>query len=126
MDEFHIGGAPAAVSLFDQLSIQPDSVVLDVGCGLGGPARVCSKGHGCRVLGVDLTAEYVAAGNALSAWPSVALHHQVSLVVGNATDLQSVGFKDNTLDAGYMLHVGMVRAQLSIVRDVRSNFIDFF
>jgi SAM-dependent methyltransferase len=109
VDEFHIGGVPAALALFNQLNLQYGHAVLDVGCGLGGPARLCAAARGCFVTGVDLTPEYVAAGNLLSAWPAVALQDQVSLVVGDATDLAASGISEDFFDAGYMLHVGMVK-----------------
>ena len=77
VDEFHIGGVPAALSLFDQLDLESGDLVVDIGCGLGGPARVLAAERGCRVLGIDLTPEYISAGNALSSWPSVSMHHKV-------------------------------------------------
>ena len=108
VDEFHIGGAPAALALFKQLNIQSQHAVLDVGCGLGGPARVCAVEHGCRVNGVDITPEYVSAGNTLSSWPGVALQDRVLLIVGDMTTGSATGVSDGAFDAGYMIHVGMV------------------
>ena len=34
VDEFHIGGVPAALSLFDQLDLESGDLVVDIGCGL--------------------------------------------------------------------------------------------
>jgi len=110
VDEFHIGGVPAALLLFKQLNIQPGHTVLDVGCGLGGPARVCATEHDCRVTGVDITPEYVSTGNTLSSWPSVALQDRVSLVVGDMANVVSPSVSEGAFDAGYMIHVGMVKS----------------
>ena len=39
VDEFHIGGRAATAELARQLTLSAGDWVLDVGCGLGGPAR---------------------------------------------------------------------------------------
>ena len=38
--------------------IAADDVVLDVGCGIGGPARTLATHFGCQVVGVDVAADY--------------------------------------------------------------------
>jgi cyclopropane fatty-acyl-phospholipid synthase-like methyltransferase len=40
--------------------------LLDIGCGIGGPARWIAAKYGCRVTGVDLTAEFCAAARELN------------------------------------------------------------
>lgn len=102
VDEFHIGGRTATKEFIDQLALSAEMQVLDIGCGLGGPARFVASRHGCKVAGLDLTAEYVETGNALCAW--VGLSRLVSLQQGSAL---AVPFADGTFDAAYMLHVGM-------------------
>ena len=59
VDEFHIGGAEATAALLDQLDIGPETRVLDVGSGIGGPARTIAARTGARVTGVDLTPDFV-------------------------------------------------------------------
>ena len=39
VDEFHIGGGEATAALFAQLGLQAGMRWLDIGSGLGGPAR---------------------------------------------------------------------------------------
>jgi cyclopropane fatty-acyl-phospholipid synthase-like methyltransferase len=39
--------------------------LLDIGCGIGGPSRLFAQEHGCRVTGIDLTADYVRTAEAL-------------------------------------------------------------
>ena len=102
VDEFHVGGRVASVHFFDQLQIAQQHRVLDVGCGLGGGARFAASQYGCAVTGVDLTAEYIATGNALCQW--VGLEDKVALHVGDATALT---FEDGSFDRIYMMHVGM-------------------
>ena len=115
IDEFHIGGRQASEEFLDQLQLQERSLVLDVGCGLGGPARFVASRFGCLVSGIDLTHEYVDTGNILSNW--VGLHKKVVLQQGSAMTLP---FPDGQFDAAYMMHVGM-----NIV-DKKSLFVEVF
>jgi SAM-dependent methyltransferase len=101
-DQFHVGGRTATEHFLDQLNLAPDMNVLDVGCGIGGPARFAASRYKCRVAGIDLTPEFIEAGSILCQW--VGLDDRVSLRAGSALSLD---FQNDTFDAAYMLHVGM-------------------
>jgi SAM-dependent methyltransferase len=101
-DEFHIGGRRATVPFMKQLALTRESRVLDLGCGIGGPARFAAKTTGAQVTGIDLTGEFVETGQALT--QMTGLSDQVDLVEGSVLDLP---FADNSFDAAYMIHVGM-------------------
>ncbi len=75
--------------------------VLDIGCGLGGPARLAASRYGCSVTGIDLTAEFVRTGQVLCQWVGL---DSIKLVEGSALDMP---FEDASFDAAYMMHVGM-------------------
>jgi len=66
VDEFHIRGREATIELAEALTLDATTHVLDVGCGIGGSARYLSEQYGCRVTGIDLTAEYCELANRLS------------------------------------------------------------
>lgn len=102
VDEFHIGGRRATLPFMEQLSMSSKSRVLDLGCGLGGPARFAAKTSGAHVTGIDLTAEFVETGQALTRMTG--LTDLVDLVEGSILDLP---FDDNSFDVAYMIHVGM-------------------
>jgi ubiquinone/menaquinone biosynthesis C-methylase UbiE len=102
VDEFHIGGRRASEDFLDQLAFSTQTKVLDVGCGLGGPARFVANRYGSQVTGIDLTAEYVETGNTLCKW--VELDERVSLRQGSAL---AMPFTERSFDGAYMLHVGM-------------------
>ena len=107
--------ASVAQDLIKRYDLVAGSKVLDVGCGLGGPARFVASRFGCLVSGIDLTHEYVDTGNILSNW--VGLHKKVVLQQGSAMALP---FPDGQFDAVYMMHVGM-----NIV-DKKSLFMEVF
>ncbi len=70
-------GAPARIG--------PESVVLDLCSGLGGPARFLAWRFGCRVTGVDLTASRCRTAERLT--ELVGLGHTVRFVHADATAL---------------------------------------
>ena len=102
VDEFHIGGAEATGALLEKLDVQPDMEVLDIGSGIGGPARMIAARYGCRVTGVDLTPHFVETARALSAMCGMEDH--VRFEVGSALALP---FLDASFDLALLLHVGM-------------------
>jgi SAM-dependent methyltransferase len=101
VDEFHLGWHPATLGFAEAMAIGPGMRVLDIGAGLGGPARHFAR-LGATVEGIDLTPEYVAAGQALT--EASGLAHRVRLQVGDALALP---FESGAFDAATLLHVGM-------------------
>ena len=84
-DQFHGGGKPATERLARLARLGPGMRVLDVGGGLGGPARTLAAEFGCDVTVVDLTESYVRAGEVLTA--RLGLADRVRHRVGNALAL---------------------------------------
>lgn len=101
-DEFHIGGPAATAALADRLGLGPGSRVLDLGCGIGGTARHLAARYGCEVVGLDLSAEYVAVATSLAR--RMGLGGRVRFEAGSATALP---FADASFDGVTMLHAGM-------------------
>ena len=102
LDEFHLGWHPQTVDFARRLAFAPGTRLLDVGCGVGGPARHFAEAHGCAVTGIDLTPAFVEAANALTA--RVGLADRAAFVTGSALDMP---FEDASFDAATLIHVGM-------------------
>lgn len=102
VDEFHIRGRQATLELAQRMELTQDSHVLDIGSGLGGPARTLAETYGCRVTGVDLTRSFCDAAAEISDW--VGLSQKVRFVHADATDSF---FDRNTFDAAMTIHVAM-------------------
>jgi SAM-dependent methyltransferase len=102
VDHFHARGLPATVELADVLPIEASHHIIDIGCGIGGPARYLAKRFGCRVSGVDITAPFVDAANKLTA-----LLKMEDLVEVKLGDGQQLPFADGVFDGGYAQHVTM-------------------
>jgi ubiquinone/menaquinone biosynthesis C-methylase UbiE len=102
VDEFHIGGREATAAVAAQMNLRPGMRLLDIGSGIGGPARYFASAHGCHVTGVDLTPEYVRTAQTLSAL--VGLSASLRFEQGSATALP---FEEHSFDGAYMFHVGM-------------------
>jgi SAM-dependent methyltransferase len=102
LDQFHSRGLRATIELAATLDIAADTRVLDVGSGLGGPARYLAGTFGCQVVGVDVTASYVDAAKYLTA--RTGLSNKVSFECGNALALP---FSDSSFDLVWTQHVAM-------------------
>jgi ubiquinone/menaquinone biosynthesis C-methylase UbiE len=102
VDHLHARGLPATVDLADQLPVVAGQRLLDIGCGLGGPARYCADRFGCEVTGIDLTPSFVAAGNRLT--HLVGMDGRVTLEEGDA---QRLPYADEAFDGAYSQHVTM-------------------
>lgn len=114
VDEFHIGGRQASEDFLDQLNFSAEDHVIDVGCGLAGTSRFVAKRYNSHVTGIDLTAEYIEAGEALCDW--VGLSNLITLHQGSAL---SMSFDDSVFDGGYMMHVGMnIKDKIGLYKEI--------
>jgi len=102
VDEFHGGQRPATVRLAELVGFAGTERVLDVGSGLGGPSRYLAWKYGCRVIGVDLTAEFVQVADMLT--KLTGLVGKVDYQQGNALDLP---FEGETFDVVWSQNAAM-------------------
>ena len=102
LDEFHTRGLPATRELAHVLAPDAGATVLDVGSGLGGPARLLAAEHGCEVTGIDLSAEFVDVATRLTERAGLAA--RVRFELGDATALP---FPDARFDHAWTQHVAM-------------------
>ena len=113
-DQMHLGGSAAVKIVSQELNLNKNSNVLDLGCGLGGPARLIAEINNSKVEGIDLMPSYINDGNKLS--EIVGLRNRVSLMSGNVLNLP---YDNETFDASYMVHVGMnISNKLSLMKNV--------
>ena len=102
LDQFHSRGILATAELAERAGIDRTTRVLDVGSGVGGPARFLAATYGCRVTGIDLSPSFVAAARALTV--RTGLTDLVSFEVGDALQLP---FAPASFDCVTMHHVAM-------------------
>src|SRR5439155_23666116 len=101
-DHFHGRGIIATQELAAQLALQTGGRVLDIGSGIGGPARWFAAKFAVRVTGVDLTPEFCAAAEELNA--ATGLADRVTIILGSALALP---VPDSAFDAAYSQNVIM-------------------
>jgi ubiquinone/menaquinone biosynthesis C-methylase UbiE len=101
-DQFHVRGVLATRELADLAGFANGQHVLDVGCGIGGPARYLNTDRGCHVTGIDLTDEFVQTANWLT--EEQRQGGSVKFVTGSALDTP---FEDASFDGAWMQHVNM-------------------
>ena len=101
-DHFHGRGLEATEDLADLLPVSREDHVLDVGSGIGGPARYFARRFGCRVGGIDLTAEFCDVARHLTT--VLGLGERVSFEPGDA---MAMPFADAAFDGAYSMNVSM-------------------
>jgi ubiquinone/menaquinone biosynthesis C-methylase UbiE len=102
IDEFHTRRRIATTELAALLAPTPTDRMLDIGSGLGGPARYLASAFGCRVTGIDLTPEFV--GTATELTRLTGLSERVDFQQGSALDLP---FAEATFDLAWSQNVAM-------------------
>jgi len=102
VDEFHSGGRNATMRLAQLAQINGSERVLDVGCGIGGPSRYLASRFGCRMTGLDLTADFVALAGMLA--QRTRLSDKVTYRQGDALDLP---FADASFDLVWSQNAAM-------------------
>lgn len=101
-DQFHGRGLEATEEVADVLAVAATDHLLDVGSGIGGPARYIADRFGCRVTGIDLTAEFCDVARHLT--QMLGLEDRVAFEQGDAL---AMPFADASFDGAYSMNVSM-------------------
>ncbi|HTS06466.1 MAG TPA: class I SAM-dependent methyltransferase [Candidatus Eisenbacteria bacterium] len=113
LDNLHLGGRESIQELSAFMDLRPGMHLLDVGCGVGGPARYFAE-HGCHVTGIDLSEEFIRVATSLT--HLVRLNDRASFQRGSALEMP---FASASFDGAYMIHVGMnVSNKAGLFREV--------
>ena len=101
VDEFHVRGASVSKELAKEFDFT-DLDVLDVGCGIGGPARMLADEFNCTVSGSDMSHEFIRTAQKLSE----IVNHQgrTHFVQGDALNLP---YDAGAFDVVWTQHVQM-------------------
>jgi len=102
LDEIHIRGLEATLDLGRLAGLEPGMRVLDVGCGIGGPARTLAAEFGCEVVGLEIVEEFCRTATMLTEW--VGLTDRVSFHEG---DMRAMPFADADFDLVFTQHTVM-------------------
>jgi sarcosine/dimethylglycine N-methyltransferase len=115
LDQFHTRGLAATAELAQLAGITAGMSVLDVGSGVGGPARFLAATYGCRVTGVDLSEPFVDAARYLT--ERTGQSGQVSFQTASALELP---FEDGRFDVALLQHVAMnIADRARLYREIR-------
>ena len=114
-DQFHGRGLEATTELADLLTVAAADHLLDVGSGIGGPARYLADRFGCRITGIDLTAEFCDLARHLT--ELLGLGDQLSFEEGDALAMR---FAEESFDGAYSMNVSMnIADKAGLYREIR-------
>ena len=102
VDQLHTRGKDATLELAHLAGITPEMRVLDVGGGLGGPARTLATEIGCSVEVLDITQEFCRVGEMLATRTGLGDH--VTFRHASALDMPH---PDANFDTVWMQHSSM-------------------
>ncbi len=115
LDEFHIRGKKATQELALRAGIRSGMKVLDIGCGIGGPARTLATEFGCHVTGIDIVEEYCEVAALLTY--HVGLSDRVQF---QCADISALPVGDGEYDVVWSQHVLMnIDNKRTLFREVR-------
>jgi SAM-dependent methyltransferase len=114
-DHFHGRGLEATQDAASLVAPTAADHILDVGSGIGGPARYFAQRFGCRVTGIDLTTEFCEVARVLTR--AVGLAGRVTFHEGNAL---ATPFADASFDGAYSMNVSMnIADKAGLYREIR-------
>jgi ubiquinone/menaquinone biosynthesis C-methylase UbiE len=102
VDQFHLRGKEATLELAHLVGLQAGLQVLDVGGGLGGPARTLASEFSCSVTVLDVTEAFCDVGEMLTA--RTGLSEYVCFQLGNALEMP---FASESFDVVWTQHSSM-------------------
>lgn len=115
LDQFHTRGLAATAELAKLAGISAGMPVLDIGSGIGGPARFLAETYDCRVTGIDLSEPFVAAARYLT--ERTGQSGQVSFQTASALELPFAG---GNFDVVLLQHVAMnISDRARLYREIR-------
>src|SRR5271165_5431829 len=115
LDQFHSRGILATAELAGAAELDPSTRVLDLGCGIGGPARYLAATFGCKVTGVDLSPSFIDAATYLTS--RCGQSDRVTFQVGDALHL---AFEGAAFDTVFLQHVAMnIKDRAALYAEVR-------
>ncbi len=101
-DQFHGRGLEATLEIAELVQAGPADHILDIGSGIGGPARYFANRFGCRVTGIDLTPEFCDLARHLTR--PLKLEDRIPFEVGDALAMR---FPDASFEGAYSMNVSM-------------------
>jgi ubiquinone/menaquinone biosynthesis C-methylase UbiE len=114
-DQFHGRGMDATTEVARLIEASASDHLLDIGSGIGGPARYFANRFGCRVTGIDLTPEFCDVARRLTR--RLGLDDRVSFEVGDAL---AMPFPDSGFDGAYSMNVSMnIADKRGFYREIR-------
>jgi len=114
-DQLHGREITATREHVERLRLTDGMQVLDVGCGIGGPARYVAATHGVTVTGIDVVPEFVATARDLTQRCGLD-----SRVIFEEVNALAMPFSDDSFDAAMCLYVGMnIVEKAHLCREIR-------
>ena len=102
IEELHLRGRRATLELAQEVGLNKNMKVLDVGCGIGGSTRTLASKYGCNVTGIDLCEEFCRTADLIN--ERLGYTGKIEIQQGDALNMP---FNNNSFDIIFTQHVLM-------------------
>ncbi len=115
LDHFHTGGITSTGAVAKAAGLRAGMKVLDLGCGIGGPARFLAAIYDVDVVGIDISTSFVDTARYLSVRCN--LQDRTTFELGDAVDPP---VEEASFDRVFLLHVAMnISDRADLYRSIR-------
>jgi SAM-dependent methyltransferase len=102
VDQFHTGGRQTTLELAVLTGLNASMSIIDLGGGLGGPARLLATRYSCQVTVLDATCDYTGAGTTLTSMTGLS-----DAIYFHCGDALKAPFEDGSFDVAWTQHSSM-------------------
>jgi len=114
-DQFHGRGLEATIEMMGLVHVRASDHILDIGSGIGGPARTFVEHFGCRVTGIDLTEEFCEVARHLTRL--LGMQERATFEAGDAL---AMPFAAESFEGAYSMNVSMnIADKRGLYREIR-------
>ncbi|MCX7770248.1 MAG: class I SAM-dependent methyltransferase [Proteobacteria bacterium] len=100
-DQIHAGGFRATINLLNLIDIKENQILLDLGGGIGGSARILATKFRCKIINLDYSLNYCITGKKLSKLCNI---ENIFFINGDATQIP---LKNNLISHILLQHLNM-------------------
>jgi cyclopropane fatty-acyl-phospholipid synthase-like methyltransferase/ABC-type nitrate/sulfonate/bicarbonate transport system substrate-binding protein len=124
LDQYHYLEVATCYDIIQELALDSDKYILDIGSGVGGTARVLAEQSNCRVMGVELQKPLNDLAQELN--KRVGLEDKIELIGGDFMEFESAPIFDHFISLMVFIHLPQRAKALQLAYQALKSNGSFF